>query len=420
MKSTFKVLFYLKKDKISKDGKVPVMGRITVNGTQAGFSCKLNIDPALWDEKTNYLKSQRNTLSREVHQSLENIKAQIAKHYQSTCDRDAYVTANKVKKSYHGFGDQYKTLIEAFDYHVDSIKARIGRDRAQRTYDKLMEERRCLMRYLILKKLEDVTLKELDVAFIERYYTWLLSDGNCGKTTAFKRTQTLKCILYVAVEQGWIDRHPFLVFKCAPDYKPRVFLSDEEIQRLMDLELRYHRQRAVRDMFVFCCFTGLAYIDLKNLTYDHIVTAPTGEQYIYNRRQKTGTPYHIMLLPIAQELIERYRGYPGKIDETRVFPVKDRKSMSTTMKHIAQKCGITKNLSTHIGRHTFGTTVTLEKGVPIETVSEMLGHKQITTTQIYAKLTANKMKEDVRRLTQRIGNLYELTQPTMRRLSQDA
>ena len=168
------------------------------------------------------------------------------------------------------------------------------------------------------------------------------------------------------------------------------------------------------------CFTGLAYIDLKNLTYDHIVTTPTGEQYIYNRRQKTGTPYHIMLLPIAQEYIERYRGYPGKIDETRVFPVKSRKSMCTTIKRIAQKCGITKNLSTHIGRHTFGTTVTLEKGVPIETVSEMLGHKQITTTQIYAKLTANKMKEDVRLLTQRIGNLYELTQPTTRLLSKEA
>ena len=420
MKSTFKVLFYLKKDKISKDGKVPVMGRITVNGTQAGFSCKLNIDPALWDEKTNYLKSQRNTLSREIHQMLENIKAQITKHYQSISDRDAYVTANKVKNAYHGFGDRYKTLIAAFDYHADSIKARIGRDRAQRTYDRLMEERRCLMRYLVLKKLEDVTLKELDVTFIERYYAWMLSDGHCGKTTAFKRTQTLKCVLYVAVEQGWIDRHPFLAFKCAPDYKPRMFLSDEEIQRLMNIELRYHRQRAVRDMFIFCCFTGLAYIDLKNLTYDHIVTTPTGEQYIYNRRQKTGTPYHIMLLPIAQELIERYRGYPGKIDETRVFPVKDRRSMCTTMKRIAQKCGITKNLSTHIGRHTFGTTVTLEKGVPIETVSEMLGHKQITTTQIYAKLTANKMKEDVRLLTQRIGNLYELTQPTTRLLSKEA
>ena len=374
------------------------MGRITVNGTQAGFSCKLNIAPALWDEKTNYLKSQRNTLSREIHQMLENIKAQIAKHYQSICDRDAYVTANKVKNAYHGFGDRYKTLIAAFDYHLDTIKARIGHDRTQRTCDKLMGERCCLMRYLVLKKLEDVTLKELDVTFIERYYAWILSDGHCGKKTAFKRTQTLKCVLYVAVEQGWIDRHPFLAFKCAPDYKPRMFLSDEEIQRLMDIELRYHRQRAVRDMFIFCCFTGLAYIDLKNLTYDHIVTTPTGEQYIYNRRQKTGTPYHIMLLPI----------------------VKSRKSMCTTIKRIAQKCGITKNLSTHIGRHTFGTTVTLEKGVPIETVSEMLGHKQITTTQIYAKLTANKMKEDVRLLTQRIGNLYELTQPTARLLSKEA
>lgn len=165
-----------------------------------------------------------------------------------------------------------------------------------------------------------MTLKELDVTFIERYYAWMLSDGHCGKTTAFKRTQTLKCVLYVAVEQGWIDRHPFLAFKCAPDYKPRMFLSDEEIQRLMNIELRYHRQRAVRDMFIFCCFTGLAYIDLKNLTYDHIVTTPTGEQYIYNRRQKTGTPYHIMLLPIAQELIERYRGIRVKSTKRGSFP----------------------------------------------------------------------------------------------------
>ena len=169
MKSTFKVLFYLKKDKISKDGKVPVMGRITVNGTQAGFSCKLNIDSALWDEKTNYLKSQRNTLSREIHQMLENIKAQITKHYQSICDRDAYVTANKVKNAYHGFGDRYKTLIAAFDYHLDTIKARIGHDRTQRTYDKLMGERRCLMRYLVLKKLEDVTLKLPDRTQINKW-----------------------------------------------------------------------------------------------------------------------------------------------------------------------------------------------------------------------------------------------------------
>ena len=149
------------------------MGRITVNGTQAGFSCKLNIAPALWDEKTNYLKSQRNTLSREIHQTLENIRAQIAKHYQSISDRDAYVTANKVKNAYHGFGDRYKTLIAAFDYHLPTpSKRRIGRDRAQRTSDRLKGERRCLMRYLVLKKLEDVTLKELDVTFIERYYAW--------------------------------------------------------------------------------------------------------------------------------------------------------------------------------------------------------------------------------------------------------
>ncbi len=407
MKSTFKVLFYLKKDKISKDGKVPVMGRITVNGTQAGFSCKLNIDPALWDEKTNYLKSQRNTLSREIHQMLENIKAQIAKHYQSISDRDAYVTANKVKNAYHGFGDRYKTLIAAFDYHADSIKARIGRDRAQRTYDRLMEERRCLVRYLVLKKLEDVTLKELDVTFIERYYAWMLSDGHCGKTTAFKRTQTLKCVLYVAVEQGWIDRHPFLAFKCAPDYKPRMFLSDEEIQRLMDIELRYHRQRAVRDMFIFCFFTGLAYADVKGLTTDNLQTMFDGNLWIITRRKKTNTESRIRLLDIPKRIIEKYADQ--RLDN-HVFYMPCNCHCNDILREIGKQCGIKNKLTFHLARHTFATTITLSQGMPIETVSCLLGHTNIKTTQIYAKITNEKISRDMSALTERLGDKYRLAE----------
>lgn len=383
------------------------MGRITVNGTQAGFSCKLNIDPALWDEKTNYLKSQRNTLSREIHQMLENIKAQIAKHYQSISDRDAYVTANKVKNAYHGFGDRYKTLIAAFDYHADSIKARIGRDRAQRTYDRLMEERRCLVRYLVLKKLEDVTLKELDVTFIERYYAWMLSDGHCGKTTAFKRTQTLKCVLYVAVEQGWIDRHPFLAFKCAPDYKPRMFLSDEEIQRLMDIELRYHRQRAVRDMFIFCFFTGLAYADVKGLTTDNLQTMFDGNLWIITRRKKTNTESRIRLLDIPKRIIEKYADQ--RLDN-HVFYMPCNCHCNDILREIGKQCGIKNKLTFHLARHTFATTITLSQGMPIETVSCLLGHTNIKTTQIYAKITNEKISRDMSALTERLGDKYRLAE----------
>ena len=179
----------------------------------------------------------------------------------------------------------------------------------------------------------------------------------------------------------------------------------------MNVELRYHRQRAVRDMFLFCCFTGLSYIDLRNLTYNDIFTDTDGKKCILARREKTGTQYHIQLLPIAEELIERYRGYRGKVDENHVFPVKDGDSMTVTIGRVAAKCGLNVKPTMHIGRHTFATTVTLEKGVPIETVSEMLGHKHITTTQIYAKMTGNKMKEDMDRLADRLEGKFTLPKP---------
>lgn len=173
----------------------------------------------------------------------------------------------------------------------------------------------------------------------------------------------------------------------------------------MDVQVRYHRQRAVRDMFLFCCFTGVANADLKALTYNDIITSE-GFHYILGRREKTGTGYRIQLLPVTRILIDRYRGYPGKIDTNRLFPVKSGKSMTTTIKRIAAKCGIKKNISTHVTRHTFATTITLEKGVPIETVSEMPGHSHIATTQIYAKISGVKLKEDMSKLENRLDGRF--------------
>lgn len=405
MKSTFKILFYIKRSKVTADGKCPIMCRVTVNGTQTAFSCKLNVNPKIWDDRE---KKRRSDVLKSIDDYLGNIEAQIRKHYQKICDRDAYVTAEKVKKAYHGFGDEYKTLIEAIDYHLESMQSRIGKDRKLQTFVKLKRECNCLIKFIKDKYTIDITLRELDLKFIESYYVWLQTAGNCGKTTAFDRVKTLKWILYVALEKGWVSKHPFSAFKCKPEYKPRGFLSDEDIQKLMNVELRYHRQRAVRDMFLFCCFTGLSYIDLRNLKYSDIYTDVDGTKSILARREKTGTQYHIQLLPIAIELIERYRGYRGKLDDNHVFPVKDGDSMSVTIGRVAAKCRLNIRPTMHMARHTFATTVTLSKGVPIETVSEMLGHKHITTTQIYAKLTGNKMKEDMGKLADRLDRQFIL------------
>ena len=419
MRSTFRILFYVNKQR-AKEGRVPIYVRLTVNGKSTFVSSRQTIPLSLWDSAANKAAG-KSAEARNVNAELERIRAKLLHHYQRISDRDAYVTAERVKSAYLGMGEEYETLLEALDKFNRDFKQHVGVDRAQSTYRKYDNVRKRLAEFLSEKlHREDIPLKELTETFITDYDLYLRSEKGLTPSCVCIYTKPLKMVVTKAHNAGVIARNPFADYHPKKITKDRGYLIESELQQLMNHKFTFEGYGKVRDMFVFSCFTGLAYIDLKNLTYDHIVTTPTGEQYIYNRRQKTGTPYHIMLLPIAQELIERYRGYPGKIDETRVFPVKDRRSMCTTMKRIAQKCGITKNLSTHIGRHTFGTTVTLEKGVPIETVSEMLGHKQITTTQIYAKLTANKMKEDVRLLTQRIGNLYELTQPTTRLLSKEA
>lgn len=230
---------------------------------------------------------------------------------------------------------------------------------------------------------------------------------NYSSGTAYKAIQKIQRIGFIAVKKKWVKQYPFGYFAPKPKYKKREYLSDEDLITLMNFECGNHRRRAVRDMFVFCCFTGLCYVDLYNLTYDDIKII-NGKMWLIGDRQKTLSPYYIKLLPIAVELIERYRNYPGKADENRVFPVKDRDSMTATLKRLAKDCGIKLNISTHTARHTFGTTITLTKGIQLETLSKMMGHKHIKTTRIYAEITARKVEEDMNLLDEKIGNQFEL------------
>ena len=409
MRSTFKVLFYLKKSRLTADG-YPVMCRITVNGTQTAFSCKMTVPAECWDMAANRPKKSKSPRIIEINDYLDDIENRLKKHYRLLCEKTDYVTAQRVKDAYHGFGDDNKTLLEAYDYRLQQVQQDIGIGHKQSTYDKLSNERRCLESFLKDKYREDMLLKELDSEFIETYYQWMLGVRGYNATTAFGRIQSLKCVLYIAVAKHWVSHHPFLEFHCRPAPAERTRLTDDEICRLMALDLRYHRQRAIRDMFIFCCFTGLAYADLRNLRYRDIIVNEAGVPCIYAKREKTGTEYRIQLLPSPLQLIEQYRGYPGKLSEDRIFPVKDRNSMITTLKKLAARAGIDKNLSTHVGRHTFATTLTLAKDVPLKTVSVMLGHKHITTTEIYAKITASKMKNDMSRLEEHLSDTFTLQQ----------
>lgn len=236
----------------------------------------------------------------------------------------------------------------------------------------------------------------------------MLSVRGLAKSTAFERVNTLKWLMYLAMDEGWIRKHPFKKFECRPEYKKRPFLSEEDIQRVIHVKLAQKRQQAIRDIFVFMCFSGLAYADLKELTYKNVHTDPDGGTWLIGNRVKTKAAYVVRLLPIAVELIERYKGVnEGKDSPDKVFPVKSLSSMEGSLKYIGKKAECSVRLSPHTARHTFAT-LALTQGMPLETLQKVLGHKTIISTQVYAELVNPKIKEDTDKISEKIGGMFRL------------
>lgn len=406
-RSTFKVLFYLKRQ-AEQNGKAPVMGRISINGTISQFSCKLSVSPDLWDTKANKA-SGKSIAAQRINEKLENIKTNIGKQYQRICDRDSYVTAEKVKNAWLGFGDGYQLLIDTFDAYLKEFEAkRVGKDRAVSTLVNYRQARNYLAAFLHYEyKSEDIPFKELKREFIERYVVYLSMVRGMLPGSIHTPIKKLKLMTYTAFKNGWITTDPFSGFRIPITYRDRRFLSESELQAVMNVHLPNYKTVIVRDIFVFCCFTGLCYADVKKLSRKDMHTDERGDIWIIDKRQKTGTQFRVKLLPVAQQLVEQYSHL--QLPDDKVFPVKDDNSMNMSLRHVARHAGLSFNPTTHVARHTFATTVTLTQGVPLETVSKMLGHKHITTTQIYAKITNDKIGRDIDTLTDKIAGKFIMT-----------
>lgn len=405
-RSTFKVLFYLKRQ-AEQNGKAPIMGRITINGTISQFSCKLSISPKLWDTKANKA-SGKSVVAQRINEKLENIKTNIGKQYQRICDRDSYVTAEKVKNAWLGFGDGYQLLLQTFDEYLNDFeKNRVGKDRKASTLENYRKQYRRLAAFLQYEyKVEDIPFRELKREFIEKYVVYLSTVRGMLPGTLPNAIKKLKLMTYTAFKNGWIASDPFAGFRVAAKYRDRRFLSESELQAVMDVQVPNYKTAIVRDIFVFCCFTGLAYVDVQKLSHDDIHTDDRGDMWIIDNRAKTGTQFRVKLRPVAKELVERYRRL--KLPDNKVFPVKDCDSMDMSLRHVARHAGLSFNPTMHVARHTFATTVTLSQGVPLETVSKMLGHKHITTTQIYAKITNDKIGRDMDALSEKIADKFRM------------
>ena len=407
-RSTFKVLFYVKRQS-EKSGQVPVMGRITINGTMSQFSCKLTVRSSLWDAKAN--KAAGKSLeSQRINEKLENIKTNIGKQYQRLCDRDSYVTAEKVRNAFLGMGDDCRLLLQTFDEYLAGFLKRVGKDRAYSSYDNYRKRRNRLASFLEYEyRVKDIPFKELKRDFIEKFVVYLSSVQGMRSGTIHSTLKKLKLMTYTAYKNGWISVDPFAGFHVRPQYAERRYLSASELQAVMDVELPNYRTGINRDAFVFCAFTGLSHSDVAKLTHADIHTDDNGDHWIIDKRQKTGTQFRVKLLPVAEMLYKRYKDTYRT--SKKVFPLKGTyKTLNMSLRHVARHAGLSFNPTIHMARHTFATTVTLTQGVPLETVSKMLGHKRITTTQIYAKITNDKIGQDMAALSEKLNSVFKVAQ----------
>ena len=398
-RATFSVLFYANKSKV-KDGIVPVMGRITINGTQSQFSCKRSIPLSLWDAKGNCAKG-RTREALDLNRDLDNIKAQIIKHYQHLSDREAFVTAEMVRNSYQGFGSEYETLLRAFDKDCESLKRRVGKDRALGTYKLQVRSRNYVADFLQMNfRRTDISMQELTPDFIKEFAVYLANDRHLAKSTIWLSCMHLKGVVGRAHDNGKIQRNVFAQFHISPKCKERTFLTEEELKTVMAHEFEDSNLAFVRDLFVFMNFTALSFVDLKELTTDNIVEV-NGEKWIVGKRHKTGVPYQVKLLEVPLQIIDRYRNYP-KENPKSVFGEVNYWSVCKKLKPVMKECGIDKPISAHCARHGFAT-MALTNGMPIESVSRVLGHTNIVTTQIYARITTQKLDNDLTMLGNKLN-----------------
>ena len=396
------MLFYVNGSK-EKNGIVPIMGRVTINGSVAQFSCKQTIPKALWDAKGNRAKG-KSIEARDINHALDNIKAQIIKHYQRISDREAYVTAEMVRNAYQGIGSEYETLLGAFDKDNATFQKRVGTDRVKGTYMARVRARNHVAAFIKANyKRSDLSMLELTPDFIKEFAVFLSTDRGLQNGSIWTNCMWLKGVVMRAHFNGLIPRNPFAQFHISPNIKEREYLTEEELKTLMTHEFADAKLSYIRDIFVFASFTALSFVDVKGLTTDDIVEV-NGEKWILSKRHKTKVPFQVKLLDIPLQIIKRYEEFQT---DKSVFPNLNYWSICKPLKKMIKECGITKDISFHCARHGFAT-LALSKGMPIESVSRVLGHTNIVTTQLYAKITTQKIDHDLTmfgdKLNQSFGN----------------
>lgn len=402
--STFSILFWVY-GKRAVNNKANIYIRITLNGIRVNISLKKKINISTWDEKLQRA-SGTDKESRILNLYLNEVQSKVYRIYEDFKRDEAPFSSQMVKAKFLGEDKTRFSFQNLVDYYNEKMQHKLHKN----TMGQYKTSQRYMMEYILKEyKLADIPLFNLEYGFIVGFEDFLRSyvpksgQSKIGNNTAMKHIKRLRRMVTLAYRMKWMERDPFVNFKMKIEKKERTFLTDFELLSIEDLSSSIERLMVVKDLFVFSCYTGISYVDIVQLNEDNIVMGIDGSPWIMAKRVKTGAPFKIPLLPKAAILINKYKDHYRTNNTSNLLPKLSNQKLNSYLKEIADLCGIKKNLTFHMARHTFATTVTLSNGVPIETVSKLLGHTKLSTTQIYARVVERKVSDDMALLKSKIG-----------------
>lgn len=402
----FTISFIIRANRI-KGEQAPIFARITIDGRRTEFSVKRFTNLQAWSKEAGRIKPGYKE-SKEINLYLDKVRKRLLEIYSTVLLAGKTVTGQAIKDQYFGINEEaLKTTDELFDYHNRIYKSIL----APGTYNHYLTTQSYFRDFLKAKKLSQcIALNTIDYRMLVDFDYYLRKKNgrditaSLSNNTAMKHFCRIRKMLILAEKLEWINANPFKTFRLSYEKRERGYLSQEQLSTITSKEFSIHRLNLIKDLFVFSCFTGISYIDLHNLTNDNLIRGIDGQLWLSFCRHKTNTPVKLPLLPQAEMVLTKYACHPGLKGTSRLFPAMSNQKMNAYLKEVADLCGINLNLTFHLARHTFATTVTLSNGVPIETVSKILGHNSIKTTEIYAKVIESKVADDMLNLKNRLIN----------------
>ncbi len=394
-RQSFSILFFLRKGKLLKNGEAPICVRITANKRCADILIRRSIPVEQWNQAKERSKG-KGRAADELNLYIESIKTRILTIHRELEMSGKAVTVETIRNKYQGNDQEKKTLLEAFDEHTKEMRALIGKDYAEKTVMRYESTAVFLQDFLKREyRLSDIPLREVDLNFIRKFEAYLKVHRNNSHNSAVNRLKNIKKVTGLAVVNGTLKQDPFLGYKFKIEKTHIDFLTQEELETLMTKDLSISRLETVRDVFIFCCFTALAFTDVHELAPEHLIRDNSGALWIRKPRQKTNNMCNIPVLSIAEKLIDKYTDHPECLARNRIFPVSSNQRMNGYLRELADLCGITKKLTTHVARHTAATVVFLANKVSIENVAKILGHSSTAMTQHYAKVLDDSILRDM-------------------------